>query len=246
MFNNLTPNNFINTPDSRPNDGYNEFERVVRERLNNLVTRTTPMYKVDIDREDLWQAYLSGFDSEEARSHYNCNACRMFIVRYGSLVILNNNAKTQSVFWNENEVPEFFKKSVKAMRLLVENAAIKTVFIADQYENGVMGIPQTGEWTHLSAKLVSGYKYMNRNRLLTASQVMAKKKEDYGMLSRALAEYTMDTINKTMAFVESETLYRGDKCLERLKWFKELKETHSKFKGEEKKNVVWLAVAIAP
>lgn len=246
MFNNLTPNNFINTPDSRPNDGYDEFERVVRERLNNLVTRTTPMYKVDIDREDLWQAYLSGFDSEEAKSHYNCNACRMFIVRYGSLVILNNNAKTQSVFWNENEVPEFFKKSVKAMRLLVENAAIKTVFIADQYENGVMGIPQTGEWTHLSAKLVSGYKYMNRNRLLTASQVMAKKKEDYGMLSRALAEYTMDTINKTMAFVESETLYRGDKCLERLKWFKELKETHSKFKGEEKKNVVWLAVAISP
>ena len=246
MFNNLTPNNFINTPDSRPNDGYHEFETVVRERLANLVDRTTPMYKADINREDLWEAYLSGFDSEAARSHYNCNACRMFIVRYGSLVVLNDNAKTISVFWNEEEVPAFFKKSVKAMRLLVENASIKTVFIGDPSEDRIMGMPKTGEWTHLSATLLPDYKYINRDRLLTANQVMAKKKEDYGMLSRALAEYTMDTINKTMAFVESETLYRGDKCLERLKWFKELKETHSKFRGEAKKNVVWLAVAIAP
>lgn len=235
-------NNIINTPDSRPEDRYYEFEEIIKNNFSRNVSKDTPLFKTDA--KDLWDLYLDGIEKNggiDARSHYNCNACKHFIERYGNLVTVNENGELESVIWN-TEVPEFFKDSVKAMNKAVKKARIKTVFISD---NRVLGIPRTGEWTHLSVQLPLGK--TNRSRLLTEGQAMAEKREHYGMLSRALNEFDLETINKAIEILESETLYRGERVLGIAKWFKEVKQIISYAKvNKVAENLKWLAVAGAP
>lgn len=77
-------NTMINTPDSRPNDGYYEFERQVAERAAFLINNVeTPLFKTNAD--GLYESYLANIP-EEARQHYTCFACNNFIERFGSLV----------------------------------------------------------------------------------------------------------------------------------------------------------------
>lgn len=233
--------NEINTPYSRPNDRYEEFEGQVLNRFNNLVNKDTPLFKTRI--ENLWDIYLSNLP-EEGRSHYNCNACKHFIERFGNLVIINENGSITSVVWNEENTPEFFKKSVEELRKTVESAKIKAVFKSDEV---VLGMPKTGEWTHLYAKLPKQSVCLNTSRLFTAGQVMAEKTEDYRMFGRALREYSMNTIEQAINILNSEALYRSEKCLGIAKWFKDVKTVIDGCNVTKvKENYMWLAVATAP
>lgn len=234
--------NYINTPGSRPNDRYYEFEDIVKNNFSSLVKKETPLFKTDV--QGLWDIYLDSIermDGEDARSHYNCNACKHFIERYGNLATINSDGDLESVIWNI-DVPEFFKLAVNEMNKAVKKARIKTVFISD---TRTLGIPKTGEWTHLSVTLPVGK--TNTSRLLTEGQVMAEKREHYGMLSRALNEFSLETINKAIELLQSETLYRGERVLGIATFFKELKELTSTVNNSKRKeNIVWLAVAGAP
>lgn len=233
-------NNTINSPDSRPEDRYYEFERIVKENFTKIVSKETPLFKTNA--QSLWDIYLDNLPGgEEARNHYNCNACKHFIERYGNLAIVNSEGKLESAIWNI-EVPNFFKKSVEIMNNIVENSRIKTVFISD---NRVLGIPKTGEWTHLSVTLPVGK--TNKSRTMTEGQVMAEKKEHYGMLSRALNEFSLETVNKAIDLLNANSLYRGERLLGVANFFRELKELTSIVNNsKQKENIIWLAVAGAP
>lgn len=233
-------NNNINTPQSRPEDRYYEFEEIVKNSFARRIKKETPLFKTDA--EGLWDLYLDNLPGgESARNHYNCNACKHFIERYGNLATVGASGELESAIW-DIEVPKFFEASVKAMNKAVKKARIKTVFISD---NRVLGIPKTGEWTHLSVTLPAGK--TNTSILLTEGQVMAEKREQYGMLSRALNEFSLDTINKTIDLIKTGTLYRGDKVLAIAEWFKQIKDMTSRVKvAKTAENIKWLAVAGAP
>ena len=113
-------NIMINTPDSRPNDRYDEFERQVAERAAVLINNIeTPLFKTNA--EGLYESYLANIP-EEARQHYTCFACENFIERFGSIVYLDENGCQHSLMWDAERVPVFFKNAVKEMQNKVENA----------------------------------------------------------------------------------------------------------------------------
>lgn len=226
-----------NTPQSRPNDGYKEFERKVFEEFGILVDNNTKLFLTDAS--NLWDIYLDNLP--EGRDYYNCNACKHFIERFGNLAAVNVNGELVSVLWNI-EVPDFFKESVRKMNDAVKNAKIKRQFIAEQR---VLGIPKTGEWTHLNIKVPQSI--VNTSRLHTANQLMAEKSEEYRMLLNALKDFEIETIQQAINLLETETIYRGDKCLAIAKWFKEIKEVVDNCENsKQKQNFMWLAVASAP
>lgn len=230
---------FINLPQSRPDDRYGEFEKIIKDNFNSLVDKNTPLFVTDA--ENLWDVYLDNIKGEDARSHYNCNVCKSLINRYGSLVTINETGDMESVLWNIN-VPPFFEDSVNALNNAVLNSRIKSVFISDER---ILGTPKTGAWTHLAVKLP--IEKVNKSRLLSAGQIMAEKREDYRMLSRALQEYSTSTITQALDLLNTETLYRGDNVLGIAKWFKEIKELISILNNSKQiENIKWLAVATAP
>lgn len=237
--------NVINTPGSRPNDGYKEFEAAIRSRMARIVQDDSPLFKTNVLGDDLWDIYLNNLPEEDgARQHYNCNACKHFMTRYAGLVTVDENGQTVSVLWDENEVPKFFKKATKELRKWVENKPIKGIFISDER---TLGIPKTGEWTHISAELPKGSMCLNTDRLLSAGQVMAAKKEEYKMFCLALRDIPMDTVDKAINLLESGELYRGNKFVAQVKWFKEMRLALTRVRDRQtKENLTWLAVAMAP
>lgn len=182
------------------------------------------------DAEGLFDVFLDNLPDEH-RQHYTCHACRKFIERYGGLVVIDEEGKTQSAVWPDN-VPEFFEQAVLAMRLIASKAKVASVFYSDK---NVWGTPITGEWTHFAVK----NPFVFQNRLKTPHQAMAEKAEDYKILCRSLAEFKMGSVEQVIALLQSEALYRSEKFLGVAEWFRDLHKVKNK-------NLIWRAVATAP
>jgi hypothetical protein len=82
--------------------------------------------------------------------------------------------------------------------------------------------------------------------LYTAHQKAAALKEDYGILSRSLAEYGPDVVAQALRVLDSGTIYRSEKALGVAQWADALHKQVAGLKGERRNNALWLAVATAP
>lgn len=219
------------------NDNYPHFSESIKARFESFSDK--PLFTTNVS--GLFEAFLDAFP-ERARQHYNCNCCRSFVNHFGGLVSINEKGAMSSVLWDEDETPEFFADSVRAMKKLVLKSKVTGVFISN---NRVLGNTHTNGWDHMSVSLPSSK--VSRNRLKTASQEMAEKREEYGMLNRGMNKYSLDTVEQALVLLQSESLYRADRFVGNVEWLRDL---HTKRKSirtiKGKENVLWLAVANAP
>lgn len=221
------------------NDQYPHFEEVVKVFFEKAISGGKKLFKTNSG--DLFDLFLHNLP-EEARQHYNCNACRHFVNRFGGLVTVSDKGNIISAIWDEANSPVFFQKSVKAMKQAVESSRIIAVFMSDEKK---LGIPKTGEWTHLSVTLPREMQF--RSRLQTASQAMAEKREAFGGLNRSLQDFSLETVEQALAIIQSETLYRADKVHDMTKWFKDVVIKVNKFSNHtQRENIIWQIVAESP
>jgi hypothetical protein len=235
-------------------DGYADLEKLVRARV---AAQSGPVFYTDVDPDQLWAAYLNGIaagteDGEvqaKKRQHYNCNCCKRFIQRYGSLVTVEKGGFIEPLLWTGNapgDWPEFFRTAILAMRKLLLASRINGVVVNTEE---VWGTPVTGAWTHLAAKTNPDY----RQDLTPEDSALreAVLKEDHGVLSRGLAEYNKDVAVQAVRVLNADALTRSEKGLAVAQWFLKLHEQlenvqqHHR-RSDLKRNLVWLAVATAP
>ncbi|MGL5766240.1 MAG: hypothetical protein ACRCX8_11430 [Sarcina sp.] len=215
---------------------YEEFELIVKTTFEEMVNNGAKLFLTDAD--NLWEAYLNNLPKN--KEHYNCRACKNFIRKYGSLATLDANGDVVSVLWSK-EVPEFFEESVREMNDKVEKSNIVTPFISDTCD---LGVSRTGDWSHIHVVLPNNMK--NKSRLKTDTQIMAERKEELGMLTRALEEYSMSTIETAIELLNSQSLYRSDRCLGVAQWFKKVKEEVESTKNTKRQiNMKWYHVSTA-
>ena len=218
---------------------YAHFERLIAVRVASVdkepIFTTKP--------EDLWGDYLKLLP-DDRRQHYNCHACRKFIERFGSLARIDDAGRIRSLLWEANEAPPFFQATVANLQHQVERSRIAGVFL---WPEPVWGTPQTGEWTHLAgAPARTAYV----NPLHTAAQIMAEKREDYGMLCRGLAEFPVEAAVQAVRLLDANVIDRSENTLGVAQWFLAL---HQRLAKEDRRdrfptwhNLVWKAVATAP
>ena len=98
------------------------------------------LYRVNVTGEQLWDAYMSGFDNDPVfrdpnSSVHNCNDCKHFIHRYANLVVLKG-FEFKSIF--DFPIPEAekeeYEKSITAMLNLVKGAQIVSQFCMSTYD----------------------------------------------------------------------------------------------------------------
>lgn len=209
---------------------YSLFESSVKKSVAGLLTI------FDTDASGLWEAYLAGIP-EADRQHYNCRSCQKFIEDYGGLVAVAANGQQYPVLWNP-DVPKFFTYSVTRMYAIVKKSKIIGVRINDQ---ATWGRPQTGVWTHLSVENVPVFK----SALKTASQETAEKKQDFIMLSKALADYPLEAAVQAVRVLQADALDRSEKTLGVAEWFLSLHKLVAASRAL-RNNLIWNAVASAP
>lgn len=222
----------ISTVATEADDQYDQFEAALRLRI---ATRTGPIFETDATPEALWAAYLNGIP-EARRQHYSCHACRRFIQRYGGLVTLNDVGVPTPALWNIIS-PPFFGTATADLCRLVAHAKVVGVFLASE---STWGMPQAGGWSHLSAPSPNIY----TGRLLTATQAMAEKLEDYKILSHGLADYNQDVVNQAVRVLSADALDRSEKTLGIATWLAKLHESIKTYHRRD--NLIWRAVATAP
>lgn len=224
----------------RSPDEFDVFAEIVRRRVRAAAESKKPLFVVS-PSESMWAAYLDGFATPEARQLHNCNCCRHFIERYGNVVTLVDNAP-MSILW-AHDAPNTPTYTPIAARLaeIVRRAQVVGVFYSAASAWGAA--PSIEGWTHFHLPAPSVY----RNALISAGQAMSEKREQYGMVRRALADYSIDVVRKAAALLRSDALYRSEKVLGGAEWLLKLHEDMAATNNTRARdNVVWAAVATAP
>lgn len=225
----------------RPHRSPDEFDAWVSVIAKHVAAMpNVPLFLTE-PAEPLFDLYLNSF-SGAARQTHNCNSCRHFLERFGSLVMINERGGCVPLFWDFAGVPTMYKDICHRLALEVWRSPIVGVFLSGETTWGD-GPKAPKQWTHFQVK--------NRARfthpLKTASQSMAEKREERNMLERGLAEFSIDVVRQAVAILKTEQLYRSEKVLGVGEWLLAL---HEKIAGEKNRqrrdNLVWLAVATAP
>lgn len=191
--------------------------------------------------EGLFALFLDALP-EHLRQTYTCHACRRFFETFGGLVTIDEAGATSSAIW-PTDAPEPFRHAVSTVTKAVCSAKVTGVFLSSAAE---WGQPVTGYWSHLSVTPPAASVYRT-TPLKTAGQAMAEKPEERAMLLRGLAEYPREAVAAALPLLESDSLYRSEKCLGVAKWLLALHDARDEAKGKDRReNVVWRAVALAP
>lgn len=225
---------------------YDSFLEGIRTTFADSPDTTGDLFTTDA--AGLWEAFITCLPSDR-RQHYTCNACRQFIERFGGLVRIDAKGNTAPAMWSVGNVPLFFRESVQALTKIVSKANVTGVFLSS---SAVLGLPVNKSnkapfsWHHMATTLDSNGVF-KETPLRNASQAMAEKREDFGTLTRGLAEFDIDTARKAHAALTTGGLYRSEKCIGVAKWFLDLHTDLTSTKNKRARdNMVWLAVAGAP
>jgi hypothetical protein len=156
------------------------------------------------DASDLLRTFLFHIPADEKQIH-NCRTCRRFFEAYGGLVTIDENGETQPVFWEADQVPEFYRASVAAVAGYVTHAHVTGVFLS---EDLIWGIPEHGGWSHLAVLRHSEHVFDHLT--LTAAQAMAEKAENFKNVNRTLVEFQPPVLKEALRILEADAVNRAE------------------------------------
>lgn len=221
-------------------DRYADFLSATQKHFDAIVVERRMRLFVT-DAVGLWDAYLANAPPSVRKSR-TCNSCKSFIQKFGALVTILPDGDTASAVWS-TDAPPAYADAARAMKMIAERASITSVF---RSSSATWGTPNTGEWAHVALTVPRAI--LSTSRLLTPGQEMAEKKEDFGMLARSLSDFDIDVVRKAVSLLDTEALYRSEKCLGVAKWLLALHEARAMMTKNKRvrANAMWLAVANAP
>ena len=214
----------------------------VRRSFEEVVSGpTVPLFTTDAD---LWPLFLDSIPPEK-RQEYTCGACQTFVERFGGLATLEEDGKgPRSVFWREVEPrTPTFDRACAALAAAVSRASVTGVFLS---KAETWGKPVTGAWQHFAVTPPAAL--LHRHLTLTPEQLMAERREDFDILSRALERYPLKLVRNAHQILSTgDHLYRAEKVLGVAAWLLALQERLKGIKDKRRRErIVWRAVATAP
>jgi hypothetical protein len=233
------------------NDEDQEHDRVVREMGERFAAAAANAPLFTTDAPDLWSKYLDGF-APELRQYHNCNTCRAFIERFGSLVTIDDAGAKRSAIWDQPSAQGTrYEASFRALCDAAERDSNQVIGVFGSSERRLgddeKGIRKdgSGAWEHLFVDLPEAR--VHRSRGLEASQAAAEKAQDVQNVQRALAEFPLYLLNQATALLKTDALFRSEKVLGPVQWLRDLKDATGAIRDKRRSYcLVWRAVASAP
>lgn len=221
---------------------------ILHSRLRTVgKTLNGPLFTTDA--MDLFDTFLLALP-ESRRHHYICRACRRFVDTFGGVVTINRAGVITSPIWDDSPGVPFFTNAIESVRARVERARVTGVFLSSEQTWGIPSTPSAkapgGTWFHMHT--VPTPEVLHRETpTRNAHQAMAERHEEYGMLSRGLAEFPIELVRKAHTLLTSGGLYRSEKCIGVAKWLLDLHEAREAESNRyRRENLTWSAVASAP
>lgn len=241
----IVNNEKINREEERKDDRYDLLLAGMQQTFFHMVRGAKHVFISDVP--NLFDIYLKNIP-EEARQHYNCNKCRAYLNRFGSIVIGNEKTgELKSLLWCSDLMKDttmpIFDNALKAMQEAIENAPIKRLFLSDI---GILGTPESNGHVHFSLDIRDVYSIKTRQDK-TASKLMQDADNDYDRFQIALDTYSIETIQRALHLLKSEYVFRSAKFLPLVEKFLEIKTDIEATKNLKlKANIVRLNAAMLP
>ena len=218
-------------------DKYDDFLHGLQAQLIASLEQST-LFRTDA--EGLFDAYLASIPAEY-RQHYTCSCCRAFVNNFGGLVTIDEQGRTAPALWSF-DAPSVHKPAVEAMARIVRRAQVIGPFISSEKE---WGKAEAGGFVHMHVTPPASLVYQRTT--LTAGQKMAEKREDFGNVARALAEFTKEHIAVALKLIQTDSLYQSEKVLGVAQFLADLHTARDAAQGNEAKaNILWRAIGTAP
>ena len=230
------------------NENWSNFLSKLSERLNKMLDyvekNNSTLYETDIDKDELWEVYLSSFPEEtnkmyRKRREYDCGHCRNFIKTIGGAVAIVDG-KIHTI-WEIDTDDVVFQPVVDALRTYVESKPIKDIW---RHFTNTVGVKSTNEytedkqiikWTHMYTPIPE--RLLERKSDIPT--VKAKVRDRKNVFKRSLDEITEEAVDTVLELIASNTLYRGQEWERVLKDFRKYQREYNGLSDEEKDTYTW-------
>ncbi len=209
------------------------------------LSATGHLFYINIDRNEIWDAYLSGWadDPVEQQGH-NCNCCKSFLRQYAGIAAIMPDNTVQTIW--DIEPDDVYRAAINSVRTYVKRRPITDIFIAEQAKIGVeknldSKNPQV-VWNHF-------YLQLPRQFVLGSDAIATKQAEvrdNKQVWQRSLDELTIDAVDTVLELIAQNSLYRGKEFEGMLLQFKEFKRIYSNVPLELKSNFCWSKIKSIP
>lgn len=219
---------------------YGQFLERMRIHFASCIedSRNAQLFTTDASKRNVFDnLFLANLPADQ-RQHHNCSACRKFVEKFGSLVIISPSGKLIPVIWPP-DAPEMYQDAYRAIWNAISHARVTGVFLD---EASVWGTPSNADkhghtWEHFAVTPPPAYVYRG------AGQKMAAIRENYATVQRALAEVKPEVLDQALRVFEGGHVDRAEHFIGPVRWLREL---HDRPKGRPGENLLWRAVASAP
>lgn len=195
-----------------------------------------PLFYVEIDRDEIWNRYLTGFDAEFA-PEYNCNACKSFLRQVAGLVAIDENYNVLTIWDNVPEDAHEYGKAIKNVRDYVLSLPISDIFYTPVATIGTdrnFSEKHSVVWQHLFLTFPREVIKSNADSLKSIARANA------GTLRRALTELSLDATETVLELIAQNSLYRGNEFRGLLQQFSDLQRKFKGIKPNLQNNFAWV------
>lgn len=223
---------------------FTEFKAKLQNKIKSM--EATNLFVVDIDKDTLWDTYLSSFPEGTnpvyiERTEHDCNCCKNFIRRMGGVVTIIDN-KLISI-WDVEE-DSFYGDVAKEISAYVKSNPIKNLFLNDSKHVGVNknnALQEDGTvkvWEHFYCELPK--QFVLKSDLIPSK--LGAYRSQFDVLKRSLTELTEASVDTVLELINQGSLYRGEEHKATLTSFKKALKAFNKVSPEEQDNYIWTQV----
>lgn len=203
--------------------------------LQFMVMAHNPLYFVEIDRDEIWDRYLSGF-SEEERQEHNCGSCRAFLRQYGGIVVIKDNQVVS--LWDDLKIGDSFASSIQNLSNYIDGRPVTDIFLTDTKKCGTdrnFDKDSGVTWQHFFLEVP--HSVVKSKKDIPAAQGQAR--DDKNVLKRGLTELTLEATETVLELIAQGSLYRGKESEHLLEKFVLLQRRYARLTDAEKDNFCW-------
>lgn len=187
---------------------FSQIKLQVQRQFEALVSLGVLLFYVDIDKDKIWDLYLSGFEDPAERQGHNCNSCKSFLRQYAGIVaIVDNKILT---LWNFVPLHPLFQKSIHNLHTYVLSRPITDVFL-----NSFSGLGTDKNTDSKDSSLVWNHFYISLPRAFvhkgteSIESRQGNLRDNKAVLKRSLDELTVDAVDTVLELIGQNSLYRG-------------------------------------
>jgi len=224
---------------------FREFKTIQQKHVVEMLKDATHLFEVSLDKDELWELYLSSFSPEDNpifrnRREYDCSCCRHFIKNIGNAVVIKDNNIT--TIWDFVTNDTTFQPVINALSKFIKSQVVSDIYVAKEkkigtdknFEKGENG--KITEWQHFYLDLPS--KFVNTSGK-SEGDIKGGFRDTRNVFKRSLDEITEESLLTVLELISHNSLYKGEEWKAVLTEFLKYKKAYDKLKPEAKENYTW-------